>query len=291
MPTSDEIQAQLDKQIKDLDTPSKDNETTNSPTKDDTATDTTDTAVETKADDTTDSDKKDTAPATDATDTTTADDTKDDTTTDDEKEDDLPDIDTRYKESAKEARKLAEDSRMMNDAIKEANALGDPTDEDLTKEYSEWDMMSDTEKRLAKDNYINKRRFEIIAKAEEARNAVDEWRDKIDNYIEDPKTLLANPELEGKEAAFKEYANRKEFRSNNLMLIVGSFITDQARIAKEKQAANKGKQMETGKGGDKAPVKPKSDKISVEQSAQLRQDDYPEYLRLLQAGKISDEIV
>jgi len=69
-------------------------------------------------------------------------------------------------------------------------------------------------------------------------------------------------------------------------LILKSFLYDVSKS----QVKHTGKMLETGQGGDKKIMKPRDDKISVQESVRIRNSDYNEYVRLLKAGKIRTEI-
>lgn len=202
-----------------------------------------------------------------------------------EKETPEEDITKKYRESSAEAKELAAEEKRMSEAFLEANNLPLPNEDELKLEYPEWDIMSDTEKRLAKDNLINKKRFEVLNKASEERRVVDQWNTKVDEYLENPKTFIHNPELEGKEEAFKTYAKDKTRRNSNFGLVVSAFLHDYEKT----KVHHKGQMFETGSGGDKEVAKPKSDKISVEESAKLQQTDYNKWRRLLQEGKLANQ--
>ncbi len=203
-----------------------------------------------------------------------------------EEEEKVTPVDTKEERAIDEVQKLNEDKKKINSAFIEANNLPEPTDQELKSEYTDWELMSDTEKRLAKDNLANRRRFEVLAKADEQRVVVEEWNDKVDEFIDNPKTLNHNPELEGKQTQFKEYAKDKTRRMQSMDLILKSFLYDVSKS----QVKHTGKMLETGQGGDKKIMKPRDDKISVQESVRIRNSDYNEYVRLLKAGKIRTEI-
>lgn len=199
---------------------------------------------------------------------------------------DKEDIAAKYRESSREAQKLAEDKRKIDSALHEAHNIDDPTEEELIKAYPDrWDLMSDTEKILAKDNLINKRKLALIEHADEQRKTIDDWNDKVERYTENPKLYLAVPELEGKQEKFKEYAKDKGRRNTSFTLLVSAFLHDNAKTKVE----HKGEMFPTGSNRSAEKTKPKSDKISVEQAKILRESDYKKYTEYVKAGKIETD--
>lgn len=191
----------------------------------------------------------------------------------------------RYAESTREAQKLYKNNIKVREAIDEADKITIPTEEEMTHEYPEWDVMSDLEKRLATDNFINKKKFDLLHTASQVTKNIEEWNNKVDRYIEDPKTLIEYPELEGKEEEFKLYSTGKEGIGTNFDILVGSFLHNFERNRKPKQ---KGKMMEQGKGGPKEAIKQKGDKISLSEANKLMRTNYKEYKKYLVAGKIDN---
>lgn len=190
-----------------------------------------------------------------------------------------------YQESTREAQRLAEENKKMDLAMHDALNIGDPTDEELRTVYPQWEDMSDTERMLAKDNYINKKKLSIIEKAAGERRTVDAWNEKVDKYTDNPKLYIAVPELEGKQEAFKEYAKDKSRRNVSFSLIVSAFLHDYNKNKK----VNRGQMFETGSSRAPEKSKPKSDKLTVEQGRALMHTNYKEYARLLKEGKIANE--
>lgn len=190
----------------------------------------------------------------------------------------------QLKESTKEARKLAEDKKKMDEAFHEAHNIPEPTEEELKNEYPTWDEMDDVTRKLAKDNLYNKKRFEAIDKTNEQRRAIDEWNQKVDDYIDSPKTLVHNPDLEGKQDDFRTYAKDKKRRNINFDVMVKAFLYDQSLTKKK----NKGKMFETGTAGDNNKPKLRNDKISFEEAERLRNTNYNKYKEYVTAGKIED---
>jgi hypothetical protein len=175
-----------------------------------------------------------------------------------------------------------EKSDKLNKAVDEAAQITEIPEEEIKKDYPEWDDMTETEKRLAKENYRNNKRFEVIHKAALEGKNIEEWNKKVETFITDPKTLADNPDLEGKQEEFKIFSGKPTRRGVDFETLVSAFLHDESKVVKK----NKGSMMEQGSGGPNDKAKPKSDKITLEQARHLRQTNYPKYTELLRAGKI-----
>lgn len=199
-----------------------------------------------------------------------------------------PPLKERFDASTREAQRLYKDNVHMSRAISDAQALPDPTDVELKGAYLSWEDMTDSERSLAKESFINRRFREHVAQAAEEVKKVEDWSDKVEEYLGDPVSLQKAPELEGKESDFRKYANDKTkvLPGTAFNLIVGSFLYEQSKI---KKPANKGEMFPTGTGGRKEPKKPDDGKISLTDAEVLKQTDYKRYLELLKAKKIALE--
>lgn len=197
-----------------------------------------------------------------------------------------PDYQKKFIESTREALVINAKNKQLNKAIEEAGQINDVTDDEVKAEFPEWEEMTATEQKLAKDNLLNKKRFQAISKVSQESKDIDAWNQKVDVFIEDPQTLINNPDLEGKVEKFKIFASKPTRRGIEFSDLVLAFMGD---VAKNKPAPKKGQMFETGSGGPDIKTKPPTDKISFEQGQVLKDRDYREYVRLLQAGKIADE--
>jgi len=193
----------------------------------------------------------------------------------------------KFSASARENQKILAKNRKLNQAIDETNEIPEPTEEELTKEYSEWDVMDDMSKKLAKEAVISKRFRERIVQAREEGKKIEKWNEKVDEFTENPQTLIDNPDLEGKVEEFKAFATEESNNSVPFKILIGAFLHE-TQVAKPK---NKGKMFEVGSGGPNDNLKPKSDKLSVDEARQLRKNDYPKYVEYLRAGKIDLETI
>jgi hypothetical protein len=196
-----------------------------------------------------------------------------------------PPVDYKKKfiESTREAQILHAKNRKVNEVFDKAMKTPEPTEDELRKEYSDWDVMGEFEKKMAKDNMINSRRFATISEIAEENKDLEAWQTKVDTYIEDPKTLVDNPDLEGKEDEFRLFATKPTRRNMDFEDIVSAFLYD---ATKKVKPMKKGKMFETGTGGPNEHIRPKADKLSIEEAGKLRKTDYNKFAKYLREGKI-----
>jgi len=191
----------------------------------------------------------------------------------------------KFVESTREAQVLYSKNRKLSDVLEKANDINEATDDELVKEYPEWDVMDDFSKKLAKDNFINKKRFNTLHEATREFKDIDAWNEKVDKFVSDPKNLSDYPDIDGRENEFKAFATKPTRRGVDFSDLVSSFLYNSEKAKPKK----KGKLYETGSGGEKPA--PKSDKISLDDARVLRQKDFKKWKELMIAGKIEENIV
>lgn len=199
-----------------------------------------------------------------------------------------PDYKKRYSDSSSEAHILYSKNKKMADAISKAGEVAEPTEEELKAEYSDWDDMTDTEKRLAKRSLHDSRKLQAITESAKEFKDLDEWNKKVTDFLIDPETLVDHPQLEGKEEDFKTFVTSKSTRMGvDFDDLVASFLYAESQKVKPK---NKGSMFEHSSSGKNGKPKPKSDKISIADSKLLMKTNYKKYLELLKLGKIEQEV-
>lgn len=199
-----------------------------------------------------------------------------------------PDYKKRYSDSSSEAHILYSKNKKMADAISKAGEVAEPTEEELKAEYSDWEDMTDTEKRLAKRSLHDSRKLQAITESAKEFKDLDEWNKKVTDFLIDPETLVDHPQLEGKEEDFKTFVTSKSSRMGvDFEDLVASFLYAESQKVKPK---NKGSMFEHSSSGKNGKVTPKSDKISIADSKLLMKTNYKKYLELLKTGKIELEV-
>lgn len=201
------------------------------------------------------------------------------------KEEEKPDYEKKFVDSSTEAQLLYAKNKKITEAIEKAGEVPEPTEEEMIKEFPDWEMMSDFEKTMAKNSVVSKRGFDAIKEATKEFKDMDVWNVKVDEFLTDAMTFVNTPQLEGKEDEFKIFATKQTRRGVDFEDLVSAFLYAKSLEAPKKK---KSQMFESGTAGANDKPKPKSDKISTADSIRLRQTDYKKYLRLLSEGKIDN---
>jgi len=168
--------------------------------------------------------------------------------------------------------------------LADAEDIPEPTEKELEEEYGkdDYELMSDTEKKFAKEAMISQRWRAAIKKAKDQSKKISKWNEKIGEFINDPQTLIDNPKLEGQTNKFIKFATADENNSVPIKILVSAFLHENSSGKK----VNKGSQFQKGTGGPNTKPIPKSNKISLEDAKILKKTDYDEYKKHLKAGNI-----
>lgn len=204
--------------------------------------------------------------------------------------DDNPDDELKKKlsASARENQKIYAKNRVINQALVDADSIPAPTDEEMKAKYGDqWDLYSDAEKEEKVEIVLTKKWREKIKDASDQASKIEKWNESVDQFVDDPQTLVDMPDLEGKTDDFKEYASNPENNSVPFKLLVSAFLHD----VQTKRAVNKGKMFIRAKGGsNQKPQAPQGETFTLEQSRILRETDYPTWKEKLMEGKIKTDI-
>lgn len=195
-----------------------------------------------------------------------------------------PDYKKKFSDSSREAQKLSAKNRVLDQAYREASELPEPTEEELKAAYSNWDEFDDDAKDIHRELLINKRFRERIKQGTEQAKKIEHWEKQVEDFIDNPETLIKNPKLEGKQAAFTEFATQEENNNVPFNVLVTSFLYQESQKPKPK---HKGAMFETPTGGENRKPGNINKKLSIEDSEILRKTNYAKYSELLKAGKIS----
>ena len=188
--------------------------------------------------------------------------------------------------STREAQILSAKNKKVMEAFEKAEAIADPTDDDMTKEYPDWEDMGEFEKKIAKSNLVSTRRFSAISEIAKGFKDLEAWQNKVDEFIGDPQSLVNYPELEGKQEEFKFFATKPTRSGVEFETLVSAFAHD---FEKAKPIVKKAAMFEMGSGGPNDKPKPKSDKLTLAEASALRDRDYKKWKEYLLAGKIEEE--
>ena len=154
----------------------------------------------------------------------------------------------------------------------------EPTDSDLRTAFPEWDLMSDTEKRLATRTLRAERIGGNAAQQVQEINADRSWNTSIELAV------ASNPTLQGKEQAFRQYASRPQYRNVPMDVLASAFLQTQGLSAAPTPTPHK-PGLETGQGGPRETPKPIG--LTMEQLAALRKSDPKAYEKYIKTHEIT----
>ena len=163
------------------------------------------------------------------------------------------------------------ENQILQDKLKQAESRRDinnlPTDAELRAAFPSYDFMTDTEKELARGQLQTRRVAEQASLAEKRR----EEQERFDRELE--IAITSNPSLEGKERAFKEFANKPTHRGATMDVLMDAFLHRSGTVVQPRRDPQPG--LETGTGGPREPAKPKT--LSTDELKSLRETNYPAY--------------
>ena len=191
----------------------------------------------------------------------------------------------KFSASSRENQRINAKNRVINKALADAEDVPEPTEEELTREFPDWDLMSDVEKHLAKETVISRNWRKVISEAKEQATKIEKWNESVEEFVDDPKTLNEYS-LEGKTDEFREFATQEPNNNVPLNILVGAFLHQHSTNKPD----NKGRMFEKGSGGPNDKPKVKSDKITLEEGRKLRETNYPLWKEKLNAGKIESNL-
>lgn len=193
-----------------------------------------------------------------------------------------PDYKKKFVDSTREAQILASRNRKMTEVLEQADQLPDPTPEELKAQFPDWELIDPVQQTLIKDSIKNKKIISMLGQATKEARDIEAWNAKVDEFVDDPKTLVQYPDLEGKQDDLKVYATKATRRGVDFQDIVSSFLFTEAKS----RPKNKGAMFQAPTPGPSVAPKPASDKISITEAMELKKTNYRKYKELLVARKI-----
>ena len=192
----------------------------------------------------------------------------------------------KFQASQRESMVQGFKSKEIQGAYELAAKVPVPSNEDMKKEYADWDDMDAVSQKLAMENLLNKRRFETVSTVIDKFKPIDDWNKKVDEFVADPKVLNAHEELEGKQEEFKTFATKPSRRGMDFDDLLLAFNGD---LAAHPPVHHVGSQLPVPSSGPKSPEKPADDRLTAAQGRELMKSNWKEFVEKLRAGKIKNE--
>jgi hypothetical protein len=176
-------------------------------------------------------------------------------------------------------------SKRLEEATRPKELTKEPTDSDLQAAFPEWEIMTDTEKRLARETFTAKRIASSLQQKENQREAERQWMTDLELAI------AKNPSLLGKEQAFKDFAKKPTHRGAPLETLVSAFLFESSSLPPSTPVPTPSAPgLLPGNGGPREAEKPKL--LSATQLKTLRETDdkaYREYIATHDVSAMLDE--
>jgi hypothetical protein len=192
---------------------------------------------------------------------------------------DLIDYKEKFTQSAREAQVLAAQLEQERQKNARRELTTEPTDSELLAAFPEWEIMTDTEKRLARETSKANRIASTLQQEREQEKAERQWTTDLE------LTIAQNPSLQGKELAFKEFAKKPTHRGAPLATLVSAFLFESSSIPSATPAPTPQPGLEPGNGGPRVPEKPQL--LSAEQLKQLRESNEKAWLEYISTHDVS----
>ena len=192
----------------------------------------------------------------------------------------------KFSASSRENQKIAAKNRVINKALSDAEDVPEPTEDELQAEFRDWDVMSEVEKTLAKETVISRNWRKVISQAKVQATKIEKWNESVEEFVDNPKTLVDNPDLEGKTDEFRVFATQEANNSVPFNILISAFLHDYS----VNQKPNKGKMFEKGSGGPNYKPQPKKNTLTSEEGRRLRETNYNLWKEKLLADLIESDL-
>lgn len=194
-----------------------------------------------------------------------------------------PDYREKFKHSTKESQVLFAKQQKFAETVDLANQLPEPTEAELRNAFPSWEDMTETERLLAKDNYMNKKKFDLVYQATQEGKEIEAWVEKVDSFLTTDAVNYSR--LQGREDEFRTFALKPTRRGLDVNDLARIFLYD---IEEAPKTTKRGSLLETGTGGNAA--KPKKEYLNEKQAAYLRKHDHKKYQKYVKEGKIKIDL-
>ena len=198
-----------------------------------------------------------------------------------------PQVDYKQKfvDSQREAILLNERNKQKEAHLSKLTSKDTPTDDELRAAYPWWDNADDSTKEFYRDQYLTKKELKQTQSIALTLAEKLEFQEKLDEFTDSPPDQFKA--LAGRSTEFKRFAKKKENIGLSLDVLAKAFLFDATDDAPPAHKPIKTPGLENGTGGPRQAPKPK--KMPIEEAAKLRETNYREYKRLLEAGQIETD--
>jgi hypothetical protein len=195
------------------------------------------------------------------------------------------DYERKFAESTRENQILAAQLEQERQRNARRELTNQPTDPELQAAFPEWDLMTDTEKRLARTSFTAQRLASSVHQDREQEKADRQWNTDLE------LTIAQNPSLQGKELAFKEFAKKPTRRGAPLETLVSAFLFEASKVPSSTPSPTPAptgptEALPSGNGGPRSPDKPKL--LTATELKNLRETNERAYREYVSTHDVSD---
>lgn len=195
----------------------------------------------------------------------------------------LPPLEERYRNQRSEALILNAQNKQKDELINKLTSQDAPTEAEITARYPEYPTLDDFSKRVVLDTLTNEKRQVRIDRQHAETEADRRWRQELEALSQESQYSALATDKEFERFVFNPKHKGLEIKvlADAFLLRTGKAPLDEPRTVQRQPAMPTATSTRTA---------PKRNKVSVEDAAILRKTNHKEYLRLVKAGMIDDEL-
>lgn len=198
-----------------------------------------------------------------------------------------PDYKKKFRESSRESQVLLGSFAEMKRVLGEVTSADIPTDEDLAREYPEFDVLSDFEKNQLRRTVATDRKMNKLLVIVDGVSQEGEKVKAISDFIE------TRPELKGKEDDFLRFCLMPSHKGAPAATLLSAYLYEEGQTAPKPDEppappapAPAPRGLERGSPSGDTPTSTGPREYSDEELRRLRKQDPKKYHELIRKGQI-----
>lgn len=193
-----------------------------------------------------------------------------------------PDYQEKFRNSASEALILHAQVKQKDDLLNKLTSQDAPSESEILAEYPDYQGFDETSKKFVIDVLTTKKRQARIDRHFAEQEAERSWQQELKSVTSKPgyNSLASDPE-------FEKFVFQPKHKGLDVQVLADAYLMRTGKVAPQPT-----RQVQKQPAMPTATVRqtPKSNKISLEEASKIRQTNHKEYLRLVKAGMIDDEL-
>lgn len=189
------------------------------------------------------------------------------------------DYKAKFAESTREAQVLTAKLRAYEENPRR-ELTKEPAESELRAAFPDWEQMQPWEREAAKRSLNAERIASTLAEERATEREAQRWSTDLEMAI------AKNPSLQGKEAAFKEYAKKPTHRGAPMETLISAFLYEAGKSPAPKSKPS-APALEPGNGGPRGPIDSKKT-YSADEIMTLQTSDPRKYREMLLNGDFED---